>query len=442
MPRFFGCDVHKAWTEICALDESGQVLFRQRVATTRDALTAFARQHLRQDDELALEATTNTWAVVALLKPAVGRVVVSNPMQTRAIASAKVKTDQIDARVLADLLRCRYLPEIWQPDELTRRQRTLTHARAALVADRTAIKNRIHAVLAERLIVFPTKDLFSLAGRRFLKQLVLDDDGRFLLEIELRRLEQLETEIAAIDRRLNEIAYADPRVLLLMTLPGVGVACALGLLAAWGDTSRFKDAEHAVSYLGLTPSVRQSGDKCYRGSITKQGSSHARWLLIQAAQHLADHPGPLGVFFRRLRKKKNRNVAVVAAARKLALVAWHMLKANEPYRYALPEPTAAKLARLRIQATGERRKSGPSKGSQRPDTFGSGQRHKTIPSLQQVYAGEGVPPLRQLDQLAEGERRILRRDQLDEMIPDLQRSRRLDKRPKPKDVHDVAAPSN
>ena len=85
-------------------------------------------------------------------------------------------------------------------------------------------------------------------------------------------------------------------------------------------------------------------------------------MLIQAAQHLRLHPGPLGVFFRRLAKKKNYNVAVVATARKLAVIAWHMLTNDEPYRYAQPTPTQAKLSRLRVKATGEVRKTGPKKG--------------------------------------------------------------------------------
>jgi hypothetical protein len=110
------------------------------------------------------------------------------------------------------------------------------------------------------------------------------------------------------------------------------------------------------------PSIKQSAEHCYHGPITKAGRGHTRWMLIQAAQHVRLHPGPLGVFFRRLAKKKNYNVAVVAAARKLVVIAWHMLTKNEPYRYAQPKPTQSKLQRLRVKATGQRRKSGPKKG--------------------------------------------------------------------------------
>src|SRR5207302_11482476 len=130
------------------------------------------------------------------------------------------------------------------------------------------------------------------------------------------------------------------------------VTVAQTVLAALGDVGRFPDGDHAASYLGLVPSTKQSAEHCYHGPITKAGNGHARWVLIQAAQHLRLHPGPLGVFFRRLAKKQNYNVAVVATARKLVVIAWHLLTNNEPYRYAQPRSTEGKLQRLRVKATG------------------------------------------------------------------------------------------
>jgi hypothetical protein len=179
-----------------------------------------------------------------------------------------------------------------------------------------------------------------------------------------------------------------------MTLPGADVATAEGLLAAWGDYTRFPDGDHAASYLGLAPCTKQSAEHCYHGPITKRGNSHARWMLIEAAQHLDKHPGPLGHFFRRLMKKKGRNVAVVAAARKLAVIGWMMLMRNEPYRYAIPRSTETKLAKLRVKATGQKRKSGPPKGAKRQALLPGGGR--TIKSLAAVCESEGLPQPREL----------------------------------------------
>jgi len=405
MIRVVGLDVHKRVIEAVILDPEGQVLRRSRFACTREDLEHFARKFLTKEDRVALEATTNTWAIVGVLKPFVAEVVVSNPLRTRAIAEAKVKTDKVDALVLAQLLRVDYLPRVWEPDDATRDLRRITSRRAGLVSDRTTVKNRLHAVLHQRMMEPPVADLFGTKGLSWLRGLALDPEGRSAVESELRLLEGVQQEIGLLDTVLVKKAWVDPRVKLLMTLPGVDVGVAQTVLAALGDVGRFRDADHAASYLGLVPSTKQSADHCYHGPITKQGNGHARWMLIQAAQHLAAHPGPLGGFFRKLSKKKNRNIAVVATARKLVVIAWLMLKKNEPYRYAQPKATEAKLSRLRVRATGKRNRGGVSKGETRTATHGTGQGTRAVPSLSQVLAKEGLPPLQLL---APGEHKMIR----------------------------------
>lgn len=385
-----GLDIHKRVVEAAILADDGRILSRHRFAMTRESLEDFARKHLSAEHRVALEATTNTWPAVAVLRPHVGEVVVSNPLRTRAIAEAKVKTDRVDALVLAQLLRTDFLPGVWTPDAATQQMRQLTTRRASLVGDSTRVKNRIHAVLDQRMIPPPPGDLFGKGGRIWLERLPLDGPGRAAVDSELRLLRQVETELEAIRGVMAAEAWADARIKLLMTLPGVDVAVAHALVATLGDPARFPDPDRAAAYLGLVPSTRQSADHCYHGPITKQGRGHARWLLVQAAQHLGNHPGPLGVFFRRLARRKNRNVAVVATARKLVTIAWHMLKNNEPYRYALPRPTDEKLSRLR-RAAGLRRKTGPARGS--APAARNGQRTRAVPSLDRVYAREAMPPL-------------------------------------------------
>ena len=401
--RYAGLDVHKRVVEACLVDPSGQIVHRARFALNRHTLKLFATKILRPTDRVALEATTNCWAVADVLRPCVARVVVSNPMATKAIAMAKVKTDKVDACVLAQLLRCDFLPEVWQPDEATRRLRELTGRRSALVGQRTAMRNRIHSVLAVRLVETPQK-LFNGEGRGWLAAAELDDQARLLVDSDLRQLDFLQKEIDALDDELARRGHASAEVKLLMTLPGADVATAEAVLAAWGDAKRFPDGDHAASYLGLVPSTKQSANVCYHGPITKRGRSQARWMLIEAAQHLDKHPGPLGHFFRRLAKKKNRNVAVVAAARKLAAIGWQMLATGEPYRYAIPRSTESKLSRLRVKATGQRRKGGPPSGTKATAKLPGGSR--TIKPLAEVCQNEGLPPPRGL---APGEQRIIQR---------------------------------
>ena len=122
------------------------------------------------------------------------------------------------------------------------------------------------------------------------------------------------------------------------------------------------------------------------------------------------------MFFRRLAKRKGRNVAVVATARKLAVIAWHMLKRNEPYRYALPKPTQDKLARFRVRATGVKRKTGPKKGVPQPAHRGTGARYRVVPALAQIYAGEGLPEATPKEQLTAGEQRMLAECKVEEFV--------------------------
>jgi transposase len=405
--RFVGLDVHKRTVEACVLDSAGAIVHREAFACTPAELERFARAWGGPAAAAALEATSNTWAVCGVLSPLFGKVRVSNPLKTKAIAQASVKTDKVDARVLAQLLRCDYLPGVWSADEATRRLRQQVARRTALVQDRTAVKNRIHSALAAELIAVPVSRLYGPTGLDWLREVPMHEQARRFVDSDLRLLEAQEEEIALLDKELAAAAHQSAQAKLLMTLPGVDYPVAMTLLAALGDLSRFPDGDHAASYLGLTPGTKQSADHCYHGPITKQGNSHARWMLVEAAQHLDKHAGPLGVFFRRLARKKNRNVAVVATARKLVTIAYLMLKNNEPYRYAQPKTVAAKLSRLRVKGGGGKRKGGNPRGSGRHPNYGKGVGERRIPTLAEACRSEGLPAPVPPEQLAPGERRML-----------------------------------
>jgi len=322
--RFVGLDVHKRLVQACILDERGAQQAMLRFELSVQKLVVFAEQHLDRDCAVALEATTNTWAVVDVLEPYCARIVVSNPMRTKAIATAKVKTDKVDALVLAQLLRVEYLPPVWQPDAATREQRSLASRRSALTRQSIHLKNRLHSVLHQRLIQAP-KDLFGKHGRAWLAALELPSIARGEVDTLLRLLDALVSEQVALRAEIDRRGFASEDIKLLMTLPGVDVTIAHALIAAIGPIDRFDSPERLTAYFGLVPSVHQSAENTYHGRITKQGNTNARWLLVQAAQAASRHPGPLGMQFAKLSRRKNRNVAVVAIARKLAVLAWHLL---------------------------------------------------------------------------------------------------------------------
>lgn len=167
-----------------------------------------------------------------------------------------------------------------------------------------------------RLIIPPAGlALFGTHGLAWLKTLskdTIDADGLMMIESDLRLLEPVQLEIDKFDQRLADLAWEDERVKLLMTIPGVSIVVGPAVVAAFGDITRFKSGDAAASYLGLTPSTRQSATSVYHGPITKHGNSTARYMLIQAAQQYSRQAGPLGHFFQRIKRRKCHNVAVVA----------------------------------------------------------------------------------------------------------------------------------
>jgi transposase len=383
-------------------------------SVTATTLAHIGRTRLSREDQVVLEATTHCWAVVRALEPFVAQVVVSNPTATKAIAKAKVKTDKVDAAVLAHLLRLGYLPEVWQPDAATQFLREWTARRSRIIGQRTAVINRLRSTLAQRLLHCP-HEMTSQAARAWIAGQILDEDTRWLLESDLRLMDSVQGELDNIEQLLAKRGYVDPRIKILMTLPGISQHTAQALLAAIGDISRFPDADSLASYLGLVPTTRQSASHCYHGHITKQGRSHTRWMLIQASHSMRANPGPLGYFFRRFQKRKPYAVAVVAVAHKLALLAWHLLTKGEPYRYAIPQATKTKLQKLRVRATGQKLRTGPVPG-QKPRVKVPGGSHILKP-LATVYQIEGVPAA---SPAPAGERRHLADLQLESFVDSLQ----------------------
>lgn len=357
--RTIGLDVHKHFAEVAILNEGDRTVHRgDRVDATPSALRAFAAT-LGPNDQVVLEATINTWAIADLLRTRAGRVVVSNPMRTRAIADAKIKTDRVDAAVLAQLLAADFIPEVWMPDEATRERRRRIVHRSALVQQRTRERNRIHAVLHRNLIECPYSDAFGRAGCCWLTRVRLPAGERSQVGSELRLLNALEAEIAVVDADIADEALQDLRVKRLMTIPGVGVTTAAALVAVVGDITRFPRPNQLVGYLGLDPRVRQSGDRPARtGHISRQGQAHARGLLVEAAHSAIRTPGPLRAFHERTRARRGSQIASVAVARKLAVLAWHLLHSGTEYRWAPASLTAAKWRRVELQAGAPRRKGG------------------------------------------------------------------------------------
>jgi transposase len=354
--RFIGLDVHRDFCEV-AIAEAGVVRLAGRVRTEPAALELFA-QSLGGDDEVALEATGNALGIARIIEPHVGRVVLANPKAVKGITRAGAKTDKIDARTLAKLLAGGFLPAVWLPDEQTRVLRRRISARAQLVRQRTRAKNQVHATLVRNLKGKPpVSDLFGARGRSWLAAQELPADEQETVAACLRQIAFLAGEIAVVERALAEQVLASTEMRRLLTLPGVNFVTAAALMAAIGEIGRFPTARQLVSYLGLDPRVSQSGSEPARhGRISKQGPGETRHVLVEAAWHASRTPGPLRAFHERVAARRGGNIATVAVARKLAVIAWHMLSRGEDYAFARPSLTREKLRRLELMTGAEPQK--------------------------------------------------------------------------------------
>jgi transposase len=320
--RAIGLDVHRDFCEV-AICESGRVRSAGRIETAPEMLELFAGS-LGPEDRVAMEVTGGAWEIARILEPHVRRVVVVSPDDT-GIRQARAKTDRLDARTLARLLWTGELDAVWMPDERCRVMRRRLARREQLVRSRSRSKNEIHAVLMRRLRGKPPfSDLFGVKGRRWLGELALPVEEAETVASALRHIEFLDREIAAVERLIAREALVWPDARRLLTVPGVNVICAASFLAAIGDIRRFR--------------------------TSRRGSASARWALVEAAWSVVRQPGPLHAFYQRVRQRRGHGKAVVASARKLAILFWCLLARGEDYAHQQPSLTAKKLRLLEITA--------------------------------------------------------------------------------------------
>jgi transposase len=341
--RYVGLDVHKHYVMVAAVNAAHEVVLRpQRVNLT--TLPAWAKKHLRPTDEAVLEATSNAWYVHDLLDPLVSRVVVGVTQQIKLIAAALVKTDRKDALTLARLLAVNMIPPVWVPPLPVRDLRALINHRQRLIQAQTRLKNRLHSVLHRQQVVPPEGELFAQANRPWWLALPLPSGEKLRMRQDLTQLEQLVPLIAEVETELHRLSLADPwgeQMPYLVQLPGIGLLTAMTVLAAIGDITRFPTAKKLVGYAGLGARIHSSGETHYTGGITKQGRRELRTVLIEAAWVAVRYNSFWQAQFERLVARKEPNKAIVAIARMLLVVIWHVLSQQVADRHANPEKVAA-----------------------------------------------------------------------------------------------------
>src|SRR3954453_23556615 len=333
-----GIDLHRKRSHVAALDEHGGELFSRRIVNDPDTFLALLGE-LDGESKIALEATYGWEWLAELLEDAGYELHLAHPLRTKAIASARVKTDAVDARTLAHLLRCDLLPEAYIAPRELRDLRDLLRHRVALTRMRSALKNRVGAILAKHGIQRPYSDLFGPAGTRFLAEVELRTDPRQRLDSTLGVIGDFTREIDATSREIDARAHDDPYVPVLCQIRGVGRYIAMLVIAEVGDITRFATARRLCSWAGLTPTVRSSDGKARLGHISGQGSPPLRWALAEAAQHAAGGGGPLRQSYEQIAKRRGKQIAKVAIARRILTLCFYGLRDGE-IRCLAPRATA------------------------------------------------------------------------------------------------------
>jgi transposase len=327
--RWVGIDLHRKRSHVAVIDEQGELTVSRRIVNDRDTFLELLGDPQDGDTHVALEATYGWEWLAELLEEAGYDLHLAHPLRTRAIAAARVKTDAIDAKTLAHLLRTGFVPEAYVAPRELRDLRELLRHRATLTRMRSAIKNRVHAILAKHGIANEHSDLFGKGGRVFLEQLQLRDAPRRRLDSLMSLICDFDREIQATTREIEEQAKADDRVDVLTQIRGVGRYTAMLIIAEIGDINRFPTARHVCSWAGLAPSVRSSDGKARLGHITRQGSPALRWALVEAAQKITTGSGPLREKFERIAKRRGRKIAKVAVAREILTLSYYGLRDGE-----------------------------------------------------------------------------------------------------------------
>jgi transposase len=355
--RYIAIDLHKHYLMIGGIDAHQRIVLPLRKLPIEQWL-AWAQQHLRSTDAVVIEATTNAWHIYDQLQGLVGHVIVAHPAKVKQIAAARVKTDKHDVLILAQLLRADLVPEVWVPPQHVRDLRALIAHRQRLLRMRTMCRNRLQSLIHRYNLTPPAGELFAAKQRDWWATLELSLTERLRVGQDLATLDHLAPQVAAVEaelHRLSTSALWAEQVPYLVQLPGLGLISTMIVLSAIGDITRFGTASQLVGYAGLGAGVHDSGQTHRTGRITKEGRRELRAILVEAA-HTAARTSPYWrQEFARLARRIGDKKAIVALARKLLVVIWHVLMSQTADQRADAERVAFKLMVWSWKLTDEQR---------------------------------------------------------------------------------------
>lgn len=343
---YVGLDVHRKSVVATAVDGLGHPIHQAKFGPSDRELVEYLRS-LPGPTEVALEACSVWQHFYDAAESTGARVILSNPLKTRLIAEANLKTDRVDSEALATLLRGNLLPTSYAPPPEIRALRSLVHERVFYRRKATSIILHAYSQLLRRGIEYEDRILVHRRKRQSLRALHIEEIDRAL-----DSLEHLDTTVKGLEHRIHEACLASEDAQLLLTIPGVGELTALALVAWICPIERFPSAEKLASYLGLCPTTRQSGESVYHGRLKRDSNELLRTLLIEAYWNHRGRAkrGKVANKGKRVGRRRGVNKGAVAGARSLSHSIFAMLKRREPFRPYAPEPSTA-VKRLRRPRT-------------------------------------------------------------------------------------------
>ena len=335
-----GIDVHKKKCVATIKGQSRQILRQAAFDNDSKAMTRFIddikKEHGSNNNNAVravCESTANYWIRLHDTLEENGiDAMLAHPAKTKIIAQARLKNDKLDSEVLADLLRTDMVYESFVPDKQYGELRSLVRTRLGLVRTRAVYKNKIHSILAKYEHKPPVYKIFSKKGIAWLRQIKLTETGRMSADAYLDGIELIQQQIDSFEKNMASVSKDDKRARLLMSMPGINYITALTAISEIVDVGGFATPEKLVSYAGLAPSQRDSGETKNSGNITKHGSAWLRYAVVEAAHTAMHHDERIRRFYSRIAARRGPQKARVAAAKEMLVICWHMLTRMEPYR--------------------------------------------------------------------------------------------------------------
>jgi transposase len=329
--EYVGIDYHTKFAVATRMQKDGTIISKDKVMNTKTDIQNYLSL-LPQNSKLVLEATNNWYAFMEWSHDLPLDVKLAHPLKLKAIAQARIKTDSIDSKILADLLRSDFIPESYIAPKEIRDVRELVRYRTTLVRIRTQFITRIHAVLFKVGEKIKATDVTGEKGREELKRLNLREIYQQEIDSCLRLCDSLKEQIELFSREIEKKAILSEDAKLLMSIPGISFFSSLLITSEIGDYHRFPSSRKLCSFAGLVPSVYASGGKTRLGRITKLGSANLRFVLLQAVPHVVKKSNHLGSLYFKVRRKHGEKVARIAVARRLLAVTLTMLRARTEFR--------------------------------------------------------------------------------------------------------------